>query len=107
MESHTVTVTYTPCTGTGCLGSLSTVTVDGHDLFPGGVLVNLDTILALDSGNAWVGFTAGTGAFRETHDILSWTFQAQVPPGETTVFQFNNNNYLVTPDAGRQQRPSR
>ncbi len=89
-------ITYTPPCSDCSVGSLP-VTLD--NLAPVSVPVNLSTLLALTSGNAYVGFTAATGASVENQDITSWTFQAQVPPEETTVFQFNNNNYLVTPDA--------
>ncbi len=37
--------------------------------------IKLDALLRLDSGRAWVGFTAATGDERwQTHDILTWTF---------------------------------
>ena len=37
--------------------------------------IKLDSLLKLDSGRAWVGFTAATGDARwQTQDILSWTF---------------------------------
>jgi hypothetical protein len=34
--------------------------------------VDLATLLALDGGSAFAGFTAATGAFISTHDIASW-----------------------------------
>ena len=94
-----MTVTYTPPSAGSGPGSL-VVTVGNQSL---SASVNLDTLLALNNGNASVGFTAATGASVENHDITSWTLQAQVPPGETTVFQFNHNNYLVTPDADQEE----
>jgi hypothetical protein len=36
--------------------------------------VNLSTLLTLNNGDAWVGFTGGSGAQTENHDVLSWTF---------------------------------
>jgi hypothetical protein len=36
--------------------------------------VNLGTLLDLDHGRAWVGFTSATGGSREAHDILNWSF---------------------------------
>lgn len=52
--------------------------------------------LGLNLGNAFVGFTAATGYFYETHDILNWTFttptqmQTQtIVPGTTNTFTFN------------------
>ena len=72
---HSVTITYS---GTGT--TLLDVIVDGYDLFPAtankqydGVLFDLTTI-GLTNGNAWVGFTAGTGGGDDNQDILSWTF---------------------------------
>ena len=35
------------------------------------------TTIGLNSGNAWVGFTAATGGADDNQDILSWTFQPQ------------------------------
>jgi hypothetical protein len=47
--------------------------------------LNLSTLLSLDNGAAWVGFTAGTGATFEAHDILAWQMigpaGAPVTPG--------------------------
>jgi hypothetical protein len=37
--------------------------------------LNLGTLLALDNGAAWVGFTAATGGDFENHDILMWSFR--------------------------------
>ncbi|MFA4937343.1 MAG: alpha/beta hydrolase [Patescibacteria group bacterium] len=48
------------------------------------VPINLGSLLSLDSGKAWVGFTASTGNGYENHDILCWsfdtTFSADTPP---------------------------
>jgi Legume lectin domain len=83
---HTVTITYAPSSLSNCPAipsgpqqgstycSTLDVIVDGTDLFPGGVQVNLSTLLSLNSGNAWVGFTAATGGGDDLQDILSWTF---------------------------------
>lgn len=38
------------------------------------VAVDLSTVLSLDSGKAWVGFTSSTGGAWENHDILLWDF---------------------------------
>jgi glucose/arabinose dehydrogenase len=52
--------------------------------------VDLGSLLNLDAGHAWVGFTAATGGFAQPHDIHSWSFvenpfvpsgnQAPLPP---------------------------
>jgi len=93
---HTVTVTYS-----GPSTTLLDVLLDGHDLFPGGVNVNLNTLLTLTTGTAWVGFTAATGGGDDNQDILSWTFTPQsqsgtVTTGSTTVLQFQNDVYDYT-----------
>jgi hypothetical protein len=36
--------------------------------------LDLDNMLTLDAGRAWVGFTAATGGASETHDVRSWSF---------------------------------
>jgi hypothetical protein len=85
---HTVTISYTPPTlsgcgegGTGpCAGRLH-VSLDNTDLFPSGVAFDL-TAIGLNSGNAWVGFTAATGGGDDNQDILSWTFS---PDAQSTV----------------------
>jgi hypothetical protein len=37
--------------------------------------VELGTLLTLDNGTAWVGFTSSTGGDFENHDILMWSFR--------------------------------
>jgi len=39
------------------------------------VTLDLATILSLDAGQAWIGFTSATGAAYENHDILNWTLE--------------------------------
>lgn len=36
--------------------------------------IDLSTLLSLDNGTAWVGFTAATGGAMSNHDILSWSY---------------------------------
>jgi hypothetical protein len=54
------------------------------------VAVNLDTLLALDQGKAWIGITAATGAAvdAQTHIVDSWSFTTTtVPaPGVASLF---------------------
>jgi hypothetical protein len=69
---HAVTISYQPPDGPN-LGRLD-VALDGSLVLS--VRVNLATTLTLDQGAAYVGFTAGTGAAFESHDILSWSFRA-------------------------------
>jgi len=49
------------------------------------VSVDLANTLGLNSGEAFVGFTAGTGAGYENHDILNWTFQEGLEPTPPTA----------------------
>jgi uncharacterized repeat protein (TIGR01451 family) len=84
---HTVTINYS-----GAPSNLLDVILDGTDLFPGGVVFDLTTI-GLNSGNAWVGFTAATGGGDDNQDILSWTFspgsQSEViTPQAPALFNF-------------------
>jgi glucose/arabinose dehydrogenase len=75
---HTVKIEYTPPVGGG----------------PGAMMVYLDDLttpritapvdlstIGLNSGRAWVGFTAATGGAAERHDILSWSFTEGAPIG--------------------------
>ena len=43
------------------------------------VPVDLDNLLSLDGGAAYVGFTAGGDTAYENHDVLSWTFESTTP----------------------------
>lgn len=76
---HTAKVWYTP-------GNLS-VYLDNLSVPILTVGVDLGTLLDLDSGTAWVGFTAGTGGAIENHDILNWSFTStnQSPGAEAKV----------------------
>jgi len=42
--------------------------------------LDLSSLLTLDQGQAWVGFTAGTGGGYENHDILNWRLQSVPEP---------------------------
>jgi len=101
---HSATITYKP-SGVSTCGQEGTtncssldVILDGVDLFPGGVLVDLSSLLSLPSGNAWVGFTAATGGGNENQDILSWTFTPESQSGmvsttSPTILSFQNDAY--------------
>lgn len=65
---HTARVAYAP-------GSLS-VFVDGSSNAALTVSVDLGTLLTLDAGGAYVGFTSSVATARENHDLISWTFSA-------------------------------
>jgi uncharacterized repeat protein (TIGR01451 family) len=112
---HTATVTYwlqatstqTACFVNSTAGPCLDVVLDGTDLFPTGVPVNLGTLLSLTTGDAYIGFTAATGGGNDNQDILSWTFTPQgqtqtIPPNTPTTYQYQNNayNYAVTTSTG-------
>jgi hypothetical protein len=40
------------------------------------VYLNLEKLLNLDNGRAWVGFTAASGSDWQCHDLVSWTFDS-------------------------------
>jgi len=112
-DVHTATIDYQPpqdCVA--CLGTLRVV-LDGTDLFPNGVAVDLSTLLSLDNGKAWVGFTGATGDVIENNDILSWSFTPHtsttitqnISPGVTTPFVFGEYNYKITPDTATNNSP--
>lgn len=88
---HSVTITYS-----GPATTLLDVIVDGNDLFPGGIVVNLGTLLTLNSGNAYVGFTAATGGGDDNQDILNWTF---TPQAQSTVVSTTAQAVVNFPNA--------
>ncbi len=87
---HTVIINYS-----GASTKLLDVILDGTDLFPGGVVFDMTTI-GLNSGNAWVGFTAATGGLFNNQDILSWSFQ---PNSQTAVISTTTPTVLSFPNA--------
>ena len=44
------------------------------------VTADLETLLNLDNGTAWLGFTSSTGGDFENHDLLMWSFRPNPPP---------------------------
>ncbi len=86
---HTARITYTP-------GHLR-VFVDNLAVPALSVPVSLTQVLG--SGQAWVGFTSGTGSAYEYHDILNWSFESSPPPaGEPLggrVLVVYNTSYLI------------
>jgi Legume lectin domain/MBG domain (YGX type)/Abnormal spindle-like microcephaly-assoc'd, ASPM-SPD-2-Hydin/Divergent InlB B-repeat domain len=75
---HSVTITYYAATAS--TPANLHVAVDGNDLYPNGVDVDLASIGVTNGTNAFVGFTAATGGDFETQDILSWTFAPAAVP---------------------------
>ncbi len=69
---HTARVRYT--------GGVLSVFVDNLSQPALSVAVALDSLLSLDAGRAWVGFTAATGGLAESHDVLAWSFDETPPP---------------------------
>ena len=74
--THTVVITYNPASGSTAANIH--VMLDGHDLYPSGVAVDLSSIGLGDGGTAYVGFTGATGAAHETQAIQNWTFTPQI-----------------------------
>jgi len=78
---HTARITYVP-------GSI-VVYLDSVEVLA--VAVDLSTLLSLDSGTAFVGFTGATGAAAENEDILSWSFSANCDAPEA----YPNGPYIL------------
>ena len=77
---HTVTIKYSAAPTPNIH-----VILDGTDMYPEGVNVNLASLLTLGTGGtAFVGFTGATGALTETQNILSWTFSSISSAPDTT-----------------------
>ena len=75
---HTAKITYYP-------GSLKIFVDDLNNPYLD-VSVDLDTLLDLDSGKAYVGFTAGGATATENHDITQWTFASNEAVPEPSTF---------------------
>lgn len=90
---HTARVRYT--------GGVLSVFVDNLAQPALSVGVALDSLLSLDVGRAWVGFTAATGGLAESHDVLSWSFDetpppaGNLPPATPTVTEPGVNGQIV------------
>jgi hypothetical protein len=76
-NAHTVRVLYTPGTLQVYLDDMRKPVLSvpyrfdsGGTYLSGGVAPGL----SLESGTAWVGFTAATGNYQANHDILNWSF---------------------------------
>lgn len=63
---HTVRILYQSDTCQVYLDNLSTPVLRFH--------LALDSLLSLNKGQAWVGFTAATGRQKALHQILNWSF---------------------------------
>ncbi|HUR45351.1 MAG TPA: Ig-like domain-containing protein [Candidatus Saccharimonadales bacterium] len=66
--------------------------------------VNLSSLLSLDNGTAWVGFTSATGGEFENHDILMWLFRPNLRPHIQLTAPnagpfFTGTNLIVSADA--------
>jgi len=88
---HLARVDYTPGTLRVFVDTLAfpVLTVTGLDLA---------SLLRLDNGSAWVGFTSGTGSAYETHDVLRWEFgQTGVPVVVTQPFPVTATPSTPTP----------
>jgi hypothetical protein len=95
---HTTKVVYEPGTLAVFLDDMTTPLFTIH--------LDLGTTLSLDSGTAWVGFTAATGNRFQAHDILSFsltgtgqTTPTPTPEPEATTFTAHLD--------GRQEIPQR
>lgn len=74
---HTAQITYTP-------GTLR-VAVDGATTPLLQVNVDINSLLGLSDGTAWIGFTGATGGAWETHDIVNWTFASVPEPAAASL----------------------
>ena len=85
-QIHTAKVTYVPGFLAIYLDDLIVPVLE--------VPIDIASVLALDNGTAWVGFTGATGVSTEFHDILSWSFAVAAPPEPDLTSRF----LMVTPD---------
>ncbi|XZE56600.1 Calx-beta domain-containing protein [Planctomycetaceae bacterium SH139] len=59
--------------------------------------VDLSELLNLDSGKAWVGFTAATGGGYQNHDILNWEYRVLADTSRTVAI---SNTSVVEGNGG-------
>jgi hypothetical protein len=92
---HTARISYAPGTMDIYLDNLTTPILT--------VSVNLGTLLNLDNGQAFVGFTAGTGAGInvERHEITSWQFGSTIVPTPAAASLLATGGLML---AGRRRR---
>jgi hypothetical protein len=69
-KQHIADINYTP--GQSGLPGIFMVSLDSQTVLT--AMIDLSTLLSLNDGAAWVGFTGGTGADFESETILSWSF---------------------------------
>lgn len=83
---HTVTIKYSAACPSCSPSTVANIHVilDGTDMYPEGVNVDLASIGLGEGGTAFVGFTGATGAGTETQSILSWTFSSTSAAPEAT-----------------------
>ena len=76
--NHSVSITYVA-------GTLTT-SLDGNVVMT--TSVNLSSLLTLNGGDAYIGFTAASGSGGENADVLNWSFSSNsgiVPPGNLSA----------------------
>ncbi|GEM_PF-2695490 len=102
---HSATVNYTPACSTCNPATVANIQVilDGVNLYPSGINIDLSTIGLGDGGTAFVGFTGATGADFETQDLLSWTFAPtqqgqQIDPNNPTSL---NQTFVINNTTGQ------
>lgn len=69
---HTAQISYDP--------GILKIAVDGSATPLLQVNVNVNSLLQLADGQAWIGFTGATGGAWENHDILNWSFTSVPEP---------------------------
>ena len=77
-SEHSARIAYVP-------GTLE-IFLDGNATADLSVSVDLDTLLNLDNGTAFVGFTAGAGGQTQHHDVGSWSFTSTATVPEPSTY---------------------
>jgi peptide-N4-(N-acetyl-beta-glucosaminyl)asparagine amidase len=80
-KSHTLRVDYLP-------GHM-TIAIDGTEVLD--AELDLSTIISIEDGSAWVGFTSATARAWENHDLLSWSFSPSIKSVPTVVPEISEN----------------
>ncbi|CAM9899019.1 unnamed protein product, partial [Chrysoparadoxa australica] len=88
-QTHHVRITYVDKILSVFYDNLATPVIE--------TAIDLDGLLDLDAGQAWLGFTAATGGGYQNHDILNWEYRVLADTSSTVAI---SNASVIEGDSG-------